>query len=129
MKLLLILISLLTFTGTTYTQVYSKPTNSVVRPKVVKTVISKVVGARSFSATAYCLTGKMANGQKVHLGAIAADPRVLKLGTKVMIHGRGTYIVKDTGGAIKSNKIDIWFPSCSQARAFGRRTIQLTVLN
>ena len=97
--------------------------------KVVKTVSSRVVGARNFSATAYCLTGKMANGQKVHSGAIAADPSVLKIGTKVRIHGHGIFVVKDTGGAIRGYKIDIWNPSCSQARIFGRRTVQLTIVN
>ena len=125
---LLILISLLTFGALTVSsQVYVRPTTEPIKTKVIKTVSSRVVGARTFNATAYCLTGKMANGQRVHSGAIAADPRVLKLGTRVKIHGMGTYVVKDTGGAIKGNRLDIWM-GCREARLFGRRSVDLTVV-
>ena len=67
-------------------------------------------------------------GHSVRRGLIAADPRVLKLGSKVVINAgawSGTYLVSDTGGAIKGKKIDIWVPSCSEARKFGRRTVQI----
>lgn len=70
----------------------------------------------------------MANGQKVHSGAIAADPRVLPLGTKVHIQGMGSFVVKDTGGAVKGKRIDIWMPSRTQALKFGRRPVQLKIL-
>lgn len=82
----------------------------------------------AFSATAYCLQGKTAMGHGVRRGIIAADPRVLKLGSRVTINGggyTGTYLVSDTGGVIKGKKIDIWVPSCSEARKFGRRTVQI----
>lgn len=82
----------------------------------------------SFSATAYCLQGKTAMGHGVRRGIIAADPRVLKLGSRVTIAGggyTGTYLVSDTGGVIKGKKIDIWVPNCSEARKFGRRTVQI----
>lgn len=81
-----------------------------------------------YVATAYALKGRMANGQVVHSGSIAADPRRLPLGTRVEIKGMGTFTVKDTGGAIKNNRIDVWMPSNSQAMKFGRRTVQLRVL-
>ncbi|MBL8181348.1 MAG: 3D domain-containing protein [Blastocatellia bacterium] len=101
--------------------------------KLVKpTVSSKAVGAGAskgaFSATAYCLQGKTAMGHGVRRGIIAADPRVLKLGSRVTISAgawSGTYLVSDTGGAIKGKKIDIWVPGCSEARKFGRRTVQV----
>src|SRR5258706_10974599 len=82
----------------------------------------------SFSASAYCFTGRTATGQGVRRGLIAADPRVLKLGSKVVINAgswSGTYTVADTGGAIRGKKIDIWVPNCSEARRFGRRTVQI----
>jgi 3D (Asp-Asp-Asp) domain-containing protein len=82
----------------------------------------------SFSATAYCLSGRTAMGHKVRRGIIAADPRVLRLGSTVSIASgpyAGTYLVSDTGGRIKGKKIDIWMPSCSEARKFGRRNVQI----
>ncbi|MBE7517597.1 MAG: 3D domain-containing protein [Chloracidobacterium sp.] len=97
---------------------------------VKKTVSSKAVGASrgSFSATAYCFSGKTAMGHKVRRGLIAADPRVLKLGSRVYVEAgqwTGTYLVSDTGGAIKGKKIDIWVPGCAEARKFGRRSVQI----
>jgi 3D (Asp-Asp-Asp) domain-containing protein len=82
----------------------------------------------SFSATAYCLRGRTALGHGVRRGLIAADPRVLRLGSRVRVEGggySGTYLVSDTGGKIKGKRIDIWMPSCSEARRFGRRTVQI----
>ena len=92
--------------------------------------VKKTTGASrsSFSATAYCLQGRTAMGHGVRRGIIAADPRVLKLGSRVTVTAgawSGTYLVSDTGGAIKGKKLDIWVPSCSEARKFGRRTVQV----
>lgn len=101
--------------------------------KLVKTtgsVRSTSAGASkgSFSASAYCFSGRTAMGHAVRRGLIAADPRVLKLGSRVFISAgqwSGTYLVSDTGGAIKGKRIDIWVPGCSEARKFGRRTVQI----
>lgn len=98
---------------------------------VKKTVSSKAISgrSRSFSATAYCLKGRTAMGHSVRRGLIAADPRVLKLGSRVNLGAgaySGEYLVSDTGGRIKGNKIDIWMASCAEARRFGRRTITIT---
>jgi len=87
--------------------------------------------ARSFRATAYCLQGRTANGGGVRRGIVAADPRVLPLGTRIQINGgtySGTYTVADTGGAIKGRILDIWVPSCSEAIRFGRKTISVSVV-
>jgi 3D (Asp-Asp-Asp) domain-containing protein len=83
-----------------------------------------------FKATAYCLRGKTASGKLVRKGIIAADPRVLPLGSNVTIlHGpyAGDYLVADTGGKIKGNRIDIWMSSCSEAIRFGKRPLMLRV--
>ena len=88
--------------------------------------------ARSFRATAYCLRGRTASGRMVRRGIVAADPRVLPLGTRIKLSaGRysGTYLVADTGGKIKGRVIDIWVPSCSEARRWGRRNVKVTVLS
>jgi 3D (Asp-Asp-Asp) domain-containing protein len=84
----------------------------------------------SFTATAYCLQGRTANGGGVRRGVIAADPRVLRLGSRISLGAgaySGSYLVADTGGAVKGRKLDIWVPSCAEARRFGRRTVQVFV--
>ena len=86
---------------------------------------------RSFSATAYCLKGRTASGRTVRRGIVAADPRVLPLGTRIQVNAggySGTYIVADTGGAVKGRKLDIWVPSCAEATRFGRRNVTVSVL-
>ena len=85
-----------------------------------------------FSATAYSLRGRTASGQSVTRGLIAADPRLLPIGTRVRVEAgpwSGEYLVADTGGAIKGRKIDIWTPSSREAMQFGRRAVKLTVLS
>jgi 3D (Asp-Asp-Asp) domain-containing protein len=85
----------------------------------------------SFSATCYCLKGKTATGSGVRRGIVAADPRILPLGTRISVDGSshsGTYLVADTGGAIKGRILDIWVPSCGEAINFGRKRITVTVL-
>jgi 3D (Asp-Asp-Asp) domain-containing protein len=104
--------------------------------KLVKTtglVTSAKAGLNkgSFSATAYCLQGRTAMGASVRRGIIAADPRVLRMGSKVMITGggySGVYTVSDTGGGIRGRELDIWVPSCSEARRFGRRSVNVLLL-
>jgi 3D (Asp-Asp-Asp) domain-containing protein len=85
-----------------------------------------------FHATAYCLKGRTASGEYVRPGIIAADPRVLPLGTVVHIKaGRhtGTYTVADTGGKIKGRKVDIYFPTHREARQFGRQRVLIKVVS
>jgi 3D (Asp-Asp-Asp) domain-containing protein len=86
---------------------------------------------KSFRATAYCLKGRTASGGSVRRGIVAADRRVLPLGTRIQITAgaySGTYTVADTGGAVKGNVLDIWMPSCSEANRFGRKTVQVSIV-
>ena len=95
---------------------------------VEKTVSSKAVSKGSFTATAYCLKGRTALGHGVRRGIIAADPRILKLGSSINLGAgsySGSYLVSDTGGNVKGRKIDIWMPSCAEARRFGRRSVTI----
>ncbi|HWS85532.1 MAG TPA: 3D domain-containing protein [Pyrinomonadaceae bacterium] len=85
----------------------------------------------TFTATAYSLRGRTASGAGVRRGIIAADRRVLPLGTRVRLEAgsySGEYVVADTGGAVRGRKIDIWMPHTSEAMRFGRRPVKLTVL-
>jgi 3D (Asp-Asp-Asp) domain-containing protein len=86
----------------------------------------------SYVATAYSLRGRTASGRYVGHGIIAADPRVLPLGSRVRVEAgpwSGEYLVADTGARIKGRKIDIWTPSSREAMRFGRRTVKLTILS
>ena len=99
--------------------------------KVASAASSAGISKGSFTATAYCLKGRTALGHGVRRGIIAADPRVLRLGSKVTLNAgaySGKYLVSDTGGAVRGKKIDIWVPSCSEARRFGRRTVSISLL-
>ncbi len=93
---------------------------------------SSVAPAVNYVATAYSLRGKTASGRMVSKGIIAADPRVLPLGSRVRLEVpgyHGEYLVADTGGMIRGRRIDIWIPSSREAMRFGRRTVKLTVLS
>jgi 3D (Asp-Asp-Asp) domain-containing protein len=86
----------------------------------------------NYVATAYSLRGKTASGRMVSRGLIAADPRLLPLGSRVRLEHpgySGEYLVADTGGMIRGKRIDIWTPSSGEAMRFGRRTVKLTVLS
>lgn len=70
--------------------------------------------------------GRTASGEFVREGIIAADTSVLPMHSKVYIIAgeySGHYEVKDTGGAIKGNRIDIYFPTKTEAFKFGRRSV------
>ncbi len=91
-----------------------------------------VVPPTTYVATAYSLRGRTASGQMVSKGVIAADPRVLPLGSRVRLEAgaySGEYLVADTGGMIRGRRIDIWTPSSREAMRFGRRPVKLTVLS
>ena len=64
------------------------------------------------TATAYCDRGVTKDGTPVHEGIIAADPRVLPLGSIVHVHVpelaiSGIFTVRDTGSAVKGRIVDI----------------------
>lgn len=85
-------------------------------------------------STAYCLRGTMRTGVRVRDGMAAGDPSVLPLGSVVRVthpDGRlvGIFVIMDTGGAVRGNKIDLWFDSCGEARAWGVRRVVAEVLD
>ena len=92
-----------------------------------------------FKLTAYCscekCCGKWAlnrpkdeNGKDIVYGStgtvliagtsIAVDPSVIPYGSQVEVNGH-TYTAHDTGGAIKGNRIDVYFDSHQDALNFG----------
>jgi 3D (Asp-Asp-Asp) domain-containing protein len=93
--------------------------------------------------TAYCpcticcganAQGITASGKLVtHNGGrfVAADTSVLPFGTKLVIPGYAdnqAVEVADRGGAIKGNKLDLFFPTHEAALAWGRQMVEVTVI-
>ena len=78
-------------------------------------------------AVAYHLPGTTASGLPVGVGVVAVDPSVIPLGTRLFVPGYGPAVAADVGSAIKGNIIDLWMPSTAAARAWGRRTVTITV--
>ncbi len=79
--------------------------------------------------------GITASGTKVRPGVVAVDPNVIPLGTRLYIESLdgtrdyGYAVAEDTGGAIKGNKIDLFFADNNAARRFGRRQVKVHILN
>lgn len=65
--------------------------------------------------------GITASGVKTHWGAVAVDPRLIPLWSKLKIEGfeDEVFTALDTGGGVKGNWVDIWFPSDWEAIQWG----------
>ena len=92
-----------------------------------------------FRATAYTagepgVDGITATGTQARVGAIAVDPKVIPYGTKMFIVSEdGKYIygeatAEDCGGAIKGNRIDLYFNTLGECNTFGVRMCQVYFL-
>jgi 3D (Asp-Asp-Asp) domain-containing protein/peptidoglycan hydrolase CwlO-like protein len=79
------------------------------------------------SSTGYCLKGTTATGIPVGWGVVAVDPAFIPLGTRMFLPGYGEGVAADTGSAVRGAMIDMWFPTCRQAQAWGRRTVTITL--
>ncbi|MBQ6998168.1 MAG: DUF348 domain-containing protein [Clostridia bacterium] len=117
----------------------TKP-NTIVTPDGKTYTYSKVI---TCTATAYDASYESngpwgpitATGKALASGMVAVDPRVIPLGTKLYIEAPdgswvyGYSVAEDTGGAIKGNKVDLFFPSSYKVRQFGRRTANVYILD
>ena len=79
------------------------------------------------TATGYSMRGRTSTGAPVGWGVVAVDPSTIPLGTRMSIPGYGDGFAADTGSAIRGAAIDLWFPTLAQARAWGRRTVTITL--
>lgn len=70
-----------------------------------------------------------ASGTLVRHGVIAVDPNVIPLGTRVFIPGYGEAVAEDIGGSIKGHRIDVAFDSHEEALAFGRRDLEIIIVD
>lgn len=60
-------------------------------------------------------------------GIVAVDPNVIPMGTKLYIEGYGEAIAADQGGAIKGNRVDLFFDSKQEAFDWGMRSVKVTI--
>ena len=87
--------------------------------------------------TAYCpcvkccgkSDGITASGTKAKQGrTVAVDPRYIPYGTEIIIDGV-TYIAEDCGGAIKGDRIDIFFDDHTSALGFGVKKTNVYIVS
>jgi len=89
-------------------------------------------GGHNFEATAFSRFGTTSAGTEPHIGIVAADNRVLPLGTRIRVTQAGIYsgiyIVRDTGSKVQGRHIDIYIPNRAAARRFGKKIVRVRVL-
>ncbi len=96
-------------------------------------------GTTQVLATAYTHTDEGCDritytGTTVRLGTVAVDPRCIPYGTRMFIvsddgcYIYGLSVAEDCGGAIKGNRIDLYFPTYEECIQFGRRTCTIYFL-
>jgi 3D (Asp-Asp-Asp) domain-containing protein len=78
------------------------------------------------AVTAYSLPGYTSSGLPVGWGVAAVDTNLIPFGTRFFVPGYGETVAADHGTAIIGPRIDIWFPTLAQARAWGRQTVVIT---
>lgn len=94
---------------------------------VVSATEQTLTSLGTFQFTAYCPCSKCCGksdgitktGTKATQGrTIAVDPKIIPLGSTVVIDGH-EYIAEDVGGGIKENRIDLFFDNHDEALDFG----------
>ena len=100
-------------------QVAEAPPPAALAPAARRTIV--------VSSTGYSLPGHTSTGIPVGPGVVAVDPSVIPLGTRITIPGYGEGVAADTGGGVRGADIDLWFPNLAAARAWGRKTVTITL--
>lgn len=108
--------------------------NTIVTASGERLHYSKVI---TCTATAYTdhSGNKTSTGTTPRVGAIAVDPRVIPYGTRMyivtsdgsVIYGYAT--AEDCGGAIKGNRVDLYYNTESECVQFGRRSVEVYILD
>jgi 3D (Asp-Asp-Asp) domain-containing protein len=72
--------------------------------------------------------GITASGLPVKRGMVAA-PKIIPFGTVVEIKGLGRFTVQDRGGAIKGNRLDVYYPTHKEALRFGVQRCEVRTIS
>lgn len=62
-------------------------------------------------------------------GIVAVDPKVIPYFTPLYIEGYGYAVAGDTGGAIRGNRIDVFFYNWHETDRWGRRMVKVWILD
>ncbi len=82
----------------------------------------------SVVATGYTHTGnRTATGTWPKRGTMAVDRGTIPMGSCGYVPGYGEVHAEDTGGAIKGNRIDLFFDTRGEAVRWGRRTVTIYI--
>lgn len=74
-------------------------------------------------------SGVKVRRDKNAISTIAADPKVLPLGSILYVPGYGYAVVADTGSAIKGHKVDLYFATTRQVyKEWGKRTVEVQLI-
>ena len=91
---------------------------------------SKARTKMTVSATAYSGDGITSTMIKPYWGVIAVDPSVIPYGSLIYIPCFDKYfLAEDCGGAIIGKRIDIFMNSEAKCRKWGKRTIEIEIVN
>jgi 3D (Asp-Asp-Asp) domain-containing protein len=97
--------------------------------KLIDQEVSRGSQIMVMEATAYCHGTITATGTKPTPGrTVAADPSILPYGTELIIDGVPGYVVEDCGGDIRGARLDIFVEDYATAINFGRRTVEVRIL-
>lgn len=111
-------------------------TAATTAPEVLERTQPTPLDLGEYTLTAYCpcyfccgktdgitYTGSSATSNHT----VAVDPSVIALGSTLIINHQ-EYTAEDIGGAIKGNKIDIYFDTHQEALDFGVQTMRVYIL-
>lgn len=91
------------------------------------------VTATAYTASCNGCSGITATGLDLRANpnakVIAVDPSVIPLGTKVYVEGYGYAVAADTGGSVKGKRIDVFFPTSSEAYRWGMKRVKIKILD
>ncbi len=88
-------------------------------------------------ATAYCTKGTTATGKRAQVGYVAVDPKEIPYGSQLYIITSdgsiiyGYAVAEDTGGFTKNSStlIDLFYNTRGECISFGRRNVEVYILN
>ena len=73
---------------------------------------------------------KTYSGTKTRWGIVAVDPKVIPIGSTLLIDGYDDviFVAEDVGTGIKGEAIDIWLPDAAEAKRYGTQYRKITIL-